>query len=412
MTGLILNRGRIFDGHSDALTDECSIVIDGDRIVEVSENPGLAGSSAHVLDLAGRTLMPGLIDAHVHVLAQEVNLMHNDEASSVETLLFARTFLESALCRGFTSLRDAGGADFTLARAVEKGLINGPRLFFSGFAISQTGGHGDFRNKNNHAHDMCACTYNGKISRIADGVDQVRALVREQLRLGATQIKLMVSGGVSSPADPIWMLQYSDDEIAAAVEEAARSRTYVMGHAYTAESIGRAVRLGVRTVEHGNLIDAETAAVVRDNDAFVVPTLATYKAMDREGPRLGMDKNTLSKNSQVLDAGIEALDICRSAGVSLGFGTDLLGSLHSYQTDEFQIRNEVLSPAEILRSATSVNAKILNREGKLGCVSVGAIADLIVVDGNPLENLGIFTAEGENIPIVVKGGRIVKNEMT
>ncbi len=409
MTDLVLNQCRIFDGRRDELTDESTIVIEGGRIKEISDSPVLKSEGAKIIDLGGKTLMPGLIDAHVHVLAQEVNLSRNDEASPTAAVLFAKNFMEASLNRGFTSLRDAGGADFTLADAVDRGLINGPRLFYSGYAISQTGGHGDFRNKHNHLHDTCACSYVGGISRIADGVSQIRALVRDQLRLGATQIKLMLSGGVSSPSDAVWMLQYSDEEIIAAVEEAAHSRTYVMGHAYTPEAISRAVKLGVRTIEHGNLVNAEAAALVRDHNAFIVPTLATYYAMQKEGDIFGMDAGALAKNEQVLESGVAAIEICERVGVELGFGTDLLGSLHNYQSDEFHIRAEVQHPVDILRSATSVNAKILNRDNELGCVAPGALADLIVVDGNPLEDLGVFTADGERVHIVIKNGRIVKD---
>lgn len=409
MTDLILNRCRIYDGVGDELTDERAVVIEGSRIKGISETPVLKSDAADSMDLGGKTLMPGLIDAHVHVLAQAVNLSRNDEASPTTAVLFGKNFMEASLARGFTSLRDAGGADFTMADAVDQGLINGPRLFCSGFAISQTGGHGDFRNKHNHLYDTCACSYIGGLSRIADGVDQVRALARDQLRLGATQIKLMLSGGVSSPSDPIWMLQYSDEEIVAAVEEANRSRTYVMGHAYTAEAISRAVKLGVRTIEHGNLVDAEAAALVRDHNAFIVPTLATYYAMQKEGSAFGMDARALAKNEQVLESGVAAVEICETAGVMLGFGTDLLGSLHKYQTDEFRIRGEVQDAADVLRSATSVNAKILNCDGELGCIAPGALADLIVVDGNPLEDLGVFTADGENVHVVIKNGKVVKN---
>ncbi len=230
--------------------------------------------------------MPGLIDAHVHVLAQDADLSRTDQVSTTDRILHAKHMMEAALSRGFTAFRDAGGADFTIAEAVENDLIKGPRLYYSGFALSQTGGHGDFRINSDHLYDTCACSYSGAISSIADGVDEVRKAAREQLRLGATQVKLMASGGVMSPSDPIWMVHYSDNEIAAAVEEARRRRTYVMAQAYTGEAISRIVQLGVRTVEHGNLIDADGAKLVKQNDAFVVPTLSTYYAMQKKGQRL------------------------------------------------------------------------------------------------------------------------------
>jgi imidazolonepropionase-like amidohydrolase len=409
MIPLVLKNCRVFDGHSEELLENRSLVIEGQHIAGITENSETPSGASHVIDVGGKTVMPGLIDAHVHVMAEQVNLTNNDNTSRTAAILFAKDFMESALQRGFTSLRDAGGADFTLVDAVDRDLIKGPRLFCSGYAISQTGGHGDFRDKNQHLYDACACTYVGGISKIADGVDQVRAMVRDQLRLGASQIKLMLSGGVASPSDPIWMLQFSDDEIAAAVDEATRSRTYVMGHAYSAEAIARVVKLGVRTIEHGNLIDHKAARIVKENEAFVVPTLATYWGIQKEGRELGMSDETMRKNDKVLDAGTAALETCQAAGAELGFGTDLLGSLHRYQTEEFVIRSEVMSPVDVLRSATSINAKILNREAELGCIAPGALADVIVIDGNPLEDMKLFTADGENVHIVIKNGRLCKN---
>jgi imidazolonepropionase-like amidohydrolase len=246
------------------------------------------------------------------------------------------------------------------------------------------------------------------MSWVADGPDEVRKAAREELRKGADQIKIFVSGGISSPSDPVWMPQFSDEEIRAAVAEAASRRTYVMAHAYTAESIARAVKCGVRSIEHGNLIDRAAAEAVKAHDAFVVPTLVTYDAFHKFGAASGAPDYLLKKLDDVRLAGLEALSLLQEVGVQTGFGTDLLGELHVHQSEEFLIRARVMKPADILRSATSVNARLLNREGELGVVKVGGLADLIVVDGDPLKDLSLLTHQGAHLPVIMKGGELMK----
>ena len=408
MTVTIFKNCTLFDGHSPDVLEGQYVVVEDTRICEISAKP-MSVANAREIDLYGKTLMPGLIDAHVHVNAHKVNLTDNDETPRAIRALHAKVFMEAALQRGFTSLRDAGGADREIYDALALGLIHGPRLFYSGHALSQTGGHGDFRHP--HPTEGCACAYVGAISVIADGVDAVRTAAREELRRGAHQIKIMASGGVASPADPIGMLQYTDEEILAAVEEAQRCGTYVMAHAYTPEAITRCIRLGVRSIEHGNLIDAATAQLVAEKQAFVVPTLVTYQALAKHGRDWGFPEDSLQKVQQVQSAGLEALAICEQAGAQMGFGTDLLGSLHHYQCEEFNLRAQVLSFLSILRSATSVNAKLLNQSGELGVIAPGALADLIVVDGNPLADVSCFTEQGEHIQLVMKNGQICKNQL-
>jgi imidazolonepropionase-like amidohydrolase len=319
----------------------------------------------------------------------------------------AARVMEGMLRRGFTTVRDAGGADFGLAEAVERGLVAGPRLFFAGRVLSQTGGHGDLRSRGEE-FEPCACRiHTSGFSHVADGVPAVRKAAREELRRGAHQVKIMASGGVASPTDPIWNVQYSAEEMRAIVEEAAGWRTYAMAHAYTPEAIRRAVEAGVRTIEHGNLLDAGTATLMRDRGAFLVPTLVTYFAIDELGRALGFPAASQAKVKDVLDAGLASLEIARDAGVPMGFGTDLLGETHERQSDELCIRAEVLSPLEVLRSATRVNARILEREGELGVVAPGAHADLLLVDGNPLEDLSRLGGQGKHLALVARGGEIV-----
>ncbi len=401
----------VLDTVAGALLPGHNVVVEGETIREVSDRP-VKSARATAIDLKGKTLMPGLIDAHVHALAVEVNLALLPSLPVTLVAHQASAMLEGMLRRGFTSVRDAGGADFGLALAVEQGLIAGPRLFISGQALSQTGGHGDLRARTANAFETCACCQSGAaLGRIADGVSEVRKAARDELRKGAAQIKIMASGGVASPTDPVWNLQYSEEEVRAIVEEAASWRTYVMAHAYTPAAIKRSISFGVRSIEHGNLIDAETARHVAAHDAFVVPTLVTYEALERDGLALGMPAVSIAKLKDVRQAGLASLEHCREAGVRMGFGTDLLGAMQVHQSREFSIRAAVLSPAEIIRSATATNAELLQMTGKLGVVAPGAIADLLVVDGNPLKKLSLLEGQGAHLKAIIKGGRFFKNEL-
>ena len=403
----LFRHGRIFDGTGEELLEDVEVLVEGARIVEVSDVPIRSGT-AEVVDIRGRTLMPGLIDAHFHAIAASPDLGAVEHMPPSLIAQHARANLEATLKRGFTTVRDAAGADYGLSRAIEAGLVAGPRLFYSGHALSQTGGHGDFRSYES-GPAICSCGLGARhFSTVADGVPEVRRAAREELRRGATQIKIMGSGGVSSPSDPISNLQYSEEEIRAAVWEAHSWGTYVMAHVYTPEAIRRCVEYGVRSVEHANLIDAGTAAFAAERGAFVVPTLATYESLGRRGAALGLPRVSLDKLGTVSDAGVASLEILRDAGVKTGFGTDLLGAMHEDQLTEFGIRARVLPSAEILRQATSVNAELLGRSGELGTVAPGALADLIVVDGDPLADLGVLSGQGERIDLVMKDGRVFK----
>ena len=403
----LFRHGRIFDGTGEDLLEDVEVLVEGSRIVEVSDVPIRSGT-AEVVDLRGRTLMPGLIDAHFHAIAASPDLGAVEHMPPSLIAQHARANLEATLQRGFTTVRDAAGADYGLSRAIEAGLIDGPRLFYSGHALSQTGGHGDFRSYES-GPALCSCGLGARhFSTVADGVPEVRRAAREELRRGATQIKIMGSGGVSSPSDPISNLQYSEEEIRAAVWEAHSWGTYVMAHVYTPEAIRRCVEYGVRSVEHANLIDAGTAAFAAERGAFVVPTLATYESLGRRGAALGLPRVSLDKLGTVSDAGVASLEILRDAGVKTGFGTDLLGAMHEDQLTEFGIRARALPNAEILRQATSVNAELLGRAGEIGTVAPGALADLIVVDGDPVADLGVLSGRGERISLVMKDGRVFK----
>ena len=407
MTAIIFANCAVLDGTRKERREDHHVMVEGDRIREVSDAPIKSGT-ARTIDLKGRTLMPGLIDAHVHVLAVDLPLDRLSDRPVTLLTLQAAKVLEGMLQRGFTTIRDAGGADGGLAEAVEEGLVHGPRIFPSGMALSQTGGHGDVRPRTQSV-ETCACCAGGLAgSRIADGVAECRRAARDELRKGATQIKILASGGVASPYDPIWNLQYSEEEVRAIVEEARAWRTYVLAHAYSPEAIRRSIEFGVRSIEHGNLIDRATAEHVAGADAFVVPTLATYDALHRFGRELGFTETNMAKLAEVREAGLGSLEILQRAGVKIGWGTDLLGPMHRHQSREFIIRAEAMAPFDIIRSATLVNAELLNRAGDLGVVAPGARADLIAVDGDPLTDISLLDGQGEHLTQIMKDGVFYK----
>jgi imidazolonepropionase-like amidohydrolase len=408
MTSIVFANGALLDGANPVRREDHHVLVEGDRIKEVSDRP-IKSASAETIDLAGRTLMPGLIDAHVHAIAVDAALARLAEQPMTLVSLQAGKVLEGMLARGFTTVRDAGGADGGLAEAVAQGLVRGPRLFPSGQALSQTGGHGDLRPRTRSVVSCACCEYGAGLARIADGVDECRRAARDELRKGATQIKIMASGGVASPYDPIWNLQYSDEEMRAIVEEARAWHTYVLAHAYTPEAIRRAIDNGVRSIEHANLIDPPTAARVAAADGFVVPTLITYDALHRFGRDLGITEASLAKLADVREAGLRSLEILQQAGVKIGYGTDLLGPMHQHQSREFVIRAEAMAPWEVIRSATIVNAELLNRSGELGVVAAGACADLIVVDGDPLVDISLLDGQGQHLSVIMKDGVLHKH---
>lgn len=409
---IIFRNARLFDGESQDLRDGLSVLVEGDTVSAISEDAENVGGAVEVVDCAGRVLMPGLIDAHVHVYASSLNISRAVQSPLSYLAHFAAQFMRTSLDRGFTTLRDVGGADIGLASALKDGLLEGaPRLFYGGRVISQTGGHGDFR-PGDHALENthycgCACHVDA-LAVIADGADAVRKAVREELRRGASHIKLMASGGVASPTDPLERCQFSDEEIRVAVDEATRAGAYIATHCHPAEAIRRSAILGVRSIEHATLIDRETADVVAERGAFAVPTMATISALVEEGEKLGLPPVSMEKLRVIADRAISGLEIMKDAGVKMGLGTDLLGALHVRQSSEFALRAQVLKPIDILRSACAINAELLGQTGRLGCIREGAAADLLVVDGNPLDDISVLAKGGEMLAVIMKDGQFHK----
>jgi imidazolonepropionase-like amidohydrolase len=408
---ILFTNAGLLDPRADGIEGGVSVLVEGDVIREVSSRP-IRAANADVLDCGGRTLMPGLIDSHVHVMLSEVNLRNLESVPLTMMTARAASLMRAMIDRGFTTVRDTGGADWGLRDSVAQGLLPGPRLFIAGRALGPTGGHSDPRRRTDTGGGGCRCCNAMRFCLdVVDGADAMRAAVREQLRQGADQVKIMVSGGVASPYDPLDSRQLSLAEIAAAVDEAEAFGRYTLAHAYTAEAITRAVGQGVRTIEHGNLIDDASAQLMKKKGAYLVANLVAYYAIRERAKDFGMTPQMLAKNDLVLEGGLRSLEICKRAGVPVGYGSDLLGQLQVDQSREFLLRREVLSPIEIIRQATLVGAEILRMPGKLGVVAPGALADILVVDGNPLERLELLAGQGESIPVIMKGGRFYRNRL-
>jgi imidazolonepropionase-like amidohydrolase len=405
----VLGNARVFDGVSAEIAEGVSVVVEGERIREISCNTP-AFKDARGIDCGGRLLMPGMIDAHFHAYTPSFDIISIDRMPAALLVSHATAILESTLQRGFTTVRDAAGGDIGLWMAIEAGLIQGPRFFFSGKAISQTGGHGDMRPGT--VVEPCSCgRYTGSISLVADGVDEVRRAVREELRKGARQIKLFVSGGVVSPTDPLWMPQFTEEEIRAAVYEASTRRTYVMAHCHTDDGARRCAEYGVRSIEHGTQISDETAGLIAASKAFVVPTLSVADVIRKHGHDLGIPPMGLEKIKGLYEDMLKSIEACTRAGVRIGLGADLLDhEFHKLQGGELALRGEVSKPIDVLRSATSVNAELLQMQGQLGCIQPDAYADMLVLNGDPFKDLGLFR-EQINIPLVMKGGVCVRNAL-
>jgi len=393
MSELTITDALIFDGWSAELTEASLYVRDG-VVTEIGDRVTRA---ERVIEARGRTVLPGLIDAHFHAYGISLHAFEFDAAPLSYVALRGARRLGRALRRGFTTVRDVAGGDPGLAKAVATGLIASPRYLYTGPALSQTGGHGDGR-----PADLDVCLHGRHMNEVVDGVDALRVAVRDRFRRGAHAIKIMSSGGVVSPTDPIRSPQYSPEEIQAVTGEAARRDSYVAAHAYSPEAIRHSLVNGVRSIEHGNLLDEATALLMAQHNAYLVPTLATYDAMSRRADEVGLPPVGRVKNEEVLHAGKRAVELAHKAGVPVGFGTDLMGDLEDEQLAGLRLQAEASGTLACLRSATSVNASLLNR-ADLGRVEIGAAADLLILPRNPLESPDVLW--DESAPrLVVRSG--------
>src|SRR6266542_6164856 len=407
MAGItILSNAFLIDCAGKEPVEGAAVVIEGERIKDVlrSGKVGALKGKVETLDLKGRTLMPGLTDAHVHVCAVEGNIAEQHRYNP-PSLIAAKSLrrIEQALMQGFTTVRDAGGADYGFREAVSSGLFPGPRMLVSGRVLSQTGGHGDKRRRSEWIEPVGCCI--GMAGVIADGPDGVRRAAREQLRRDVDQIKIMASGGAMSPSDELDTTQYTLDEMRAAVEEARAVGKYVLAHAYSGSPVRNAIEAGVRSIEHGNLIREPAAQAIKNADAFLVPTMITYEMIYREGKRYGIGDHQIQKIDLARQQSVQGLTYAYRAGCKIGSGSDLLGDMMTQRAVELELKAQVMTPMETLLSATKVNAELFRMSDRIGTVERGKYADLIVVAGNPLRNLRVFQ-NPDSLRLIMKGGRI------
>lgn len=412
MTIQILKNCQIFDGVNEELIEGGSIVIENDRIREVSSNSAKI-NGADVIDMGGRFVMPGLLDIHFHAYSITLNMSLLDNMTMPLKVAHAARLLKGALHRGYTTVRDPAGGEIGLQLAINQGLMEGPRYFHGGKALSQTGGHGDFRPAH-QADEMCGCTANFTFAEVVDGVDAVRVFCRNELRKGADHIKVFISGGVGSPTDPMWMPQYTDEEIEAAVYEANTRRKYVVAHCHTDEGARRCLKTGVRSIDHCTVVSEETAGLIKEAEGktYAVPTLAVLELILEHGPELGMYEDSMAKAREVQTKAYSSLEYLYRKGARMGMGTDLFEErFHPMQNREFEFRADIVKPIDQLRSATSINAEIMQKSGEVGCIAPGAYADLISVEGNPLKNIHLMAKPDENFSMIMKGGEFVRRNI-
>lgn len=408
----VLVNATIIDPVKGELIPNASVKISSGQIVGITTD----GSSTlkedvpeeDIIDLKGKYLCPGLIDCHVHiaVVPGEADLRAYKDMTERISLLRQPHVLKTMLSRGFTSIRDCGGASLAMKEAVEEGVLPGPRMFIAGFALSQTGGHGDMRGS--HDDELCCGGSISGISRIVDGPAECYKFARDELRKGADFIKIMGGGGVASPTDRIEHVQFSDEEIKAIVTVAKNAGTYVTSHSYTPQAIQQAINLGVRGIEHGNLIDLETAELMAEKGVFLTPTLIAH-VMSKQMNFLPADG--AAKNDEVLEKGLRAMKMAVDCGVTVCYGSDLLGPMHFAQSKEFSVRSKVLSPLQILQSATINAARLVMQEDRLGQIREGFTADLLVLGHNPLEDITVLDRAEETILSVIKDGRVFESRV-
>jgi len=407
---LLTNANLLIPGQ-EILQGPVSVLIRGNLIDTISDQP-IAAGDARVIDVGGRTVMPGLIDAHAHVTGLTLS-PRNVAYPTAEIAFAAATYLQNCLMDGFTTIREAGGADHAIARLLAEGRIAGPRMFYSGRALTQTGGGADFRTPDEH-NDPCGHVGPMSVmSVITDGADEVRRAAREELRRGAAQIKLFASGGVVFPSESHSTLyEFSEAELAAAVEEARARGTYVMAHVYTDEGVQRCLRAGVRSIEHANFVTEDTVRMMAVYGAFFDPTFISLVQRIESAAETHLAPSIVANLHATVARGRQVYQWARKHGVPIALGTDLWGpEAQKSALRELVLRQEFDSPVNVIQSATAVNAALLMQDGKLGTIVPGAYADILVVDGDPLRDLSVLVDPARNLKLIMKDGVIVKDEL-
>lgn len=414
---ILIRNVNVWDGTDNLLNENYSVLIEKNLIIQVDKDiPAPEGSI--VIDGGGRTLIPGLSDAHVHLASTMSMKEVRNDANWMYVSIKAAKAAENFLMFGFTTVRDLGGPIFGIKRAIDEGLIPGPRIYPSGAYISQTSGHSDFRNSNEpHPYWSNAPMHSMEAhgwSYIVDGVPEVLKASRENLKNGATQLKVMAGGGIDSEFDPIHSVQFTSDELKAAVQAASDWDTYVAVHIYNSKGIIRALEAGVKCIDHGHLIDEKAMKLLKEKNAWLVPQ--SYWTMLPKSDWFGMD---MQKVQLVLGGTIREMELAKKHNVNIAFGSDAYGSWEDYALMEFTSRVRWYSPLEVLKQATSENARLFSlsgkinpyMEGKLGVIEEGAYADLLIYDGNPIEDIQVIVNYKENLKLIMKDGKIYKNEL-
>ena len=420
---------NIFDGKSDTLAEDMNVLVEGNLIKQIGK--GLeAGAGAKVIDGGGRTLMPGLHDMHTHVgIFRPVAGDNRIDMSPFLVGAVAAARAEGMLMNGFTLIRDIGGPAKFLQRAIDAGVVVGPRVLPTENFVTQTSGHGDFRNRtdpNPNIDGRGSTSYIDEYySCFADGPTEIRRCVREQLGKGATQIKIFTGGGVASEKDPLHSVQYTPEEVQVAVQTAAQWKTYVAAHAFTDDSIRLAVENGVQVIEHGPLMSEDSAKLIAEKGTWLVPSVAAILALDLDNFKKISSPATYAKGVKLIDGVSKEMEYAVKHGVKMAFGTDLLADWENsvaYDNDankEFVWLAKFMPHADALRMATG-NAGELHalsgpnspyQDGATGVIQEDAYADLLLVDGNPLKDIEIMTKPGKNFRIIMKDGVIYKNTL-
>ncbi|MCD0503173.1 metal-dependent hydrolase family protein [Bordetella petrii] len=411
----VFSNFRLFDGKSAALRDGLFMVVEGSMIAQVGQGAAPAKEGATAVDCGGRILMPGLIDAHWHALLAAVPIQTILQADIAFVHIAAVAEARNTLMRGFTTIRDAGGPSFALKQAIDSGLAAGPRIYPSGAMITTTGGHGDFRPLFEFPRTGGPASQIEQVggAAIADSADEIRLRVREQFVQGASQAKIVGSGGVSSPRSPLDMLTFTEEQLRAGVETARDWGSYAMVHAYTPQAVQRSLAAGVQCIEHGHLMDDATAAKMAEQGTW----LSTQPFIDQNdvAPLSGPG---LQRFLDITAGTPRTFELARKHGIKTAFGTDLIFSatLARRQGTMLAHLGRWFSNAQVLQMATSTNAELLALSGqrnpypaRLGVLEAGAYADLLVVDGNPLEDLAVLTRPEQNLRLIMKDGRVYKN---
>jgi imidazolonepropionase-like amidohydrolase len=409
MTNIILTNATIIDCTGADPRPNGWVALEDQRIKEVGQGrTGVLPPKATVIDCHGQTLMPGLIDGHVHLASVEASIVEQQRRLLTSTLVIKTLkVMRDTLDQGFTTVRDCGGVDAGFRQAVAEGLVPGPRISVSGAAISQTGGHADWRLP---SETYAPVTHQGGLSSIvADGVPAVQKAAREQLRQGVDFVKIMAGGGAASPSDELDTSQYSLEEMEAAVFEAESAGKYVAAHCYSDRGIKLCCKAGVRTIEHGNLMTDSSAQAMKESGAYLVPTMVTYLMISRMGKELGLPESFVRKINQALDKAETSLAIALAHGLKIGSGSDLLGPMQTHKGMELELQARVMGPMGALVATTRTNAEIIRRERDLGTIEAGKLADFILVKGDPLKDMSLFQNYQENLTLIIQEGNVYKN---